>query len=640
MSNDTADEFVLLPQPRLIDFTGGTYLLSEHGLVVIEGADEGEFRLAAESLIAALRGPNRTGWKISRGETESLAAAVGSSPVGHLSTIRLRVTPNYVTHNQGYEISITDNGVEAVASSPAGIFYSTQTLIQIIRQAGRALPHLHIRDWPDFPNRGVMLDISRDKVPTMDTLFSLVDLLGSWKINQFQLYTEHTFAYKNHPAVWSGASPVTAEEMQELDRYCRERFIELVPNQNSFGHMRRWLVHKEYNHLAECPQGCDTSWGHFDEPFSLAPADSGSIELISGLFDELLPNFRSSQINVGCDETVDLGQGRSKDLVARLGSGRVYLDFLLKIYKEVKARDHTMQFWGDIVMEHPELVDELPRDLVALEWGYEANHPFDKNCALFADSKVPFYVCPGTSAWNSVAGRTSNALSNMSNAAESGLKHGAIGYLNTDWGDNGHWQPLPVSFLGYAYGAAVSWAVEANRDIAVQDTLNTFAFLDPGGIAGVAAYDLGNVYESSQIQLPNSTVLFRVLQAEPDKISSLVCPNGETDQAVKQFRTTLAIIDGISSSLPESRMQRVDADLVQGELSWVANMLRHACRRAIWALRRGQGEEDTVLGQRLVGEAKLLMAEHEAIWQARNRPGGFADSQTRLARMAKAYGEA
>ena len=96
-----------------------------------------------------------------------------------------------------------------------------------------------------------MLDISRDKVPTMATLFSLVDLLAELKINQLQLYTEHTFAYRNHPAVWAKASPMTGDEILQLDQYCRERFIELVPNQNSFGHMEQWLKLPQYRDLAE-----------------------------------------------------------------------------------------------------------------------------------------------------------------------------------------------------------------------------------------------------------------------------------------------------------------------------------------------------------------------------------------------------
>ena len=77
------------------------------------------------------------------------------------------------------------------------------------------------------PVRGAMLDISRDKVPTMATLRGLIELLASWKINQIQLYTEHTFAYRAHPEVWATASPMTADEIVELDAFCRERFVEL-----------------------------------------------------------------------------------------------------------------------------------------------------------------------------------------------------------------------------------------------------------------------------------------------------------------------------------------------------------------------------------------------------------------------------
>ena len=54
-----------------------------------------------------------------------------------------------------------------------------------------------------------MLDISRDKVPTMPTLFALVDRLAEWKINQLQLYIEHTFAYRGHEEVWRNADPMT-----------------------------------------------------------------------------------------------------------------------------------------------------------------------------------------------------------------------------------------------------------------------------------------------------------------------------------------------------------------------------------------------------------------------------------------------
>ena len=160
-----------------------------------------------------------------------------------------------IEKREGYHLTIGEERIGIVARDGAGLAYGFATLTQLVRRFGKRLPRLHIEDHPDFANRGVMLDISRDKVPTMETLFGLMDMLAEWKVNEFQLYIEHTFAYDQHRAVWKDASPMTGEEMMALDAYCRERYIDFVPNQNSFGHMERWLVHKPYNDFAEAPRG-------------------------------------------------------------------------------------------------------------------------------------------------------------------------------------------------------------------------------------------------------------------------------------------------------------------------------------------------------------------------------------------------
>ena len=85
---------------------------------------------------------------------------------------------------------------------------------------------------------------------------------------------------------------------------------------------------------------------------TLCPTDPGSLPFVATLFDELLPHFSSRLFNVGCDET-QVGEGRSKAECEKRGAGRVYLDFLLGIYREVKVRGSTMMFWGDIIMKHP-----------------------------------------------------------------------------------------------------------------------------------------------------------------------------------------------------------------------------------------------------------------------------------------------
>jgi hexosaminidase len=613
---------LLLPNPRYLILDQGYLNLAGERLIVLDGPNAPALRFSAVRLQQALA---RAGvsWEI---------AAGAHLPVEKIG-VTLDVTPGSVRHIQGYELTITRHAIHLVAQNPAATFYAAMTLIQLLDQYGTTLPAMRILDWPDFPNRGVMLDISRDRVPTMDTLFELVDMLASWKINQLQLYTEHTFAYHKHPTVWAEASPMSGAEILALDAYCRERFIELVPNQNTFGHLRRWLVHDQYRPLAECPDGCDTVWGFFDEPFSLCPGDARSIELVQDMLDELLPYFQSRQVNVGCDETVDLGSGRSREIVAEKGAGRVYLDFLRKIRREVRIREHTMQFWGDIIIEHPDLVAELPRDMIALEWGYEADHAFHKHGDIFARSGIPFYVCPGTSSWNTVGGRTTNAVDNMRNAAENGLNHGATGYLITDWGDNGHWQPLPVSYLGFAYGAALGWHFEGNRDIDVPTAVSRYAFRDRQDIMGRLANDLGNIYETSDIRLHNGTILFFLLQTRP----------GQFDQKRKEllagdlsnrgdFQRMRARIDEVMTPLDKAHMDRADADLIRAEFTWAADMLRHACDRALWLLDGAAAPNET-----LAEEANELIDRYHILWLARSRPGGYRESVARMEAMRDDY---
>ena len=610
-------KYILLPRPQNVDYLQGVHKLKPERFIFLDvGSSDKLFsigRIVQESLAQA--GPR---WE--------LTAAQGrqSQRIGATITVD-RVQ---IQRPQGYRLKVDENQINIVAHDTAGAFYAAQTLKQICRQrpGAQELVCIDINDWPDFPNRGVLLDISRDKVPTMKTLYELVDLLSEWKINQFQLYIEHTFAYRNHRVVWNKASPMTGEEIMALDMYCRERFVELVPNQNSFAHMERWLKHKEYLHLAE----------REDSPFSLSPAVSGSIELIAELYDELLPHFSSSQFNVGCDETFDLGYGKSKEICERLGKGRVYLEFLLKIHKQVQKHGRKMQFWGDIILHNPELIGELPKDATAMVWGYEANHPFSEQCPKFAASGVPFYVCPGTSSWNSIAGRTENAIENLQQGAENGLAHGAIGYLNTDWGDNGHWQPLPVSYLGYAYGAAVSWARQSNQNSDLPRVLDLHTFRDKAGVMGRLVYDLGNAYKEPGVLLGNQSILFYILQNTEDSVSA----GPYASLTIDSLKKTRDYIDRVMSPLPQARMEHPDAQQIADEVSNAAALLRHACCLAIARLQTTDGKIDSMpenICKELAADLRKIITEHKRLWLLRNREGGLVDSAARMEKILELY---
>lgn len=599
-----AGELMLLPMPKMLKEKTGVCILPKQYSITPEGSSQDAFTHLCGSVCYAL---DRAMGNPAENEAQK--------PL----PVSLAMNADKINHPQGYLLNIAEDGIALTGADMPGLFYAVMTLTQIARQcAGQgALPCLHIEDWPDFPNRGVMLDVARDKVPEMKTLFTLVDRLAEWKCNQLQLYTEHTFAYRNHPMVWQDASPMTTVQIQRLDAYCKDRFIELVPNQNSFGHMGRWLKHEQYKHLGEMPEG-----GSED----LCPIDPDSIALLADMYNDMLPNFSGKQVNVGCDETWSLGKGRSKEACDKDGVGRVYLDFLKKIHGLVAQQGRTMQFWGDIIMQHPELIPELPKDVIAMEWGYEAKHPFAEHGKKFAESKIPFYVVPGTSTWNSLVGRTDNAIANLRNAAENGLANGAIGYVITDWGDNGHWQFLPASYLGFAYGAAVSWSAETNKDLPITRALDIHVFRDEAGVMGKLAYDLGNAYLKCGVMPGNSSIFYTLLLYGLEG----TLPNELTTDGLKE---TITYIDQVMAPLPQARMNRADAELIIKEFALSAEFMRLACRIGQARLDAGNvGTSKIPAEQRhtLAKELAPLIPEFRQLWLARNRSGGLKDSAGRF----------
>jgi hypothetical protein len=616
------EHLVFLPRPRSATPAAGEFMLRPDTTLTLSG-DLRTLLPIGRRLQVAVWETQGLRWELRAGDAE-----VG--PV-------IRLDPGCELPDQGYALHIDGSRLELTAADPAGAFYGVMTLTQMLRQCERSLPAGTIEDYPDFPTRGVMLDISRDKVPKLETLYGLIDMLAEWKVNHLELYTEHTFAYRNHREVWAQASPMTGEDIARLDQYCRARFIELVPNQNSFGHFHRWLKHPRYRPLAECPEGYEGPHGGWhDVPHTLCPTDPRSLELLEEMYAELLPHFTSDKFNVGCDETWELGRGRSKEECDQKGNGRVYLDFLLKIHDLVKRHGRTMLFWGDIIVRHNvELVRELPDDITVLIWGYRADHPYEEECAKVADSGVPFYVCPGTSTWNGIAGRTDVCLANIRNASENGLEHGALGLLNTDWGDNGHLQYLPVSFLGYAAGAALSWCSAAKRRRDIVAALDMHAFRDRAGIMGRLAYDLGNAYQHvghAGSEAPHGQVwgtgLFHLLHQPPEQA---LAP-GVTEE---KLEATRRYVESVMEVLPRARMDRPDADLIHDEFTNAAHMLVHACRRGI-ALCTGAIEDEETRNE-LAADMRIILGEHRRLWVARNRVGGLQDSPRRLEQRVDEY---
>lgn len=622
----------LLPRPQQVMTAEGCYPIPAKGSIV----------LADEARLSALPAARRLQQAISDLIRLRLPLSIGLRPA---TVPACTFSYNVLLAEESYELQINELGITAAYGSPQGAYYAVSTLKQILQQCGRSLPYLHIHDKPDFGARGLMLDISRNKIPKMETLYRIIDLMADLKLNQLQLYIEGApFAYESFPQVWELETPITGEEILCLDAYCRERYIELVPNQNSFGHMEGWLTRPEYNALAEIPEGFmlpdhmyDSDLypdGLFMHPGTFNTQEPEVLKLLGTMYDDLLPYFSSKLFNVGCDETYELGLGASKELAGSAGKGALYLTFLQKIHGLVKERGRTMQFWGDIILQHPELIGSLPKDLIAMEWGYSAAHPFEADTLKFKEAGIPFYVCPGTSSWNSLTGRTDNMLANLRNAAVHGKRNGAIGYLITDWGDFGHWQHLPVSYAGFVYGAALAWSVEENLDADVACYLNHFIFRDRSSVIGQLLLDLGNYYklESGKVR-PNDTELSMLLRSRLEHTRLAENLSGVQLQELEQY------ISGIESRLELPVLDCDDGGLVLEELRNGIHFVRHAVRlaRLKQQLAESVPRPEAVEVQALIHDLDLLLHQYRKLWTCRNRPGGLAQSVSKLVRLRGEY---
>ena len=287
----------------------------------------------------------------------------------------------------GYSLTIGEHGVIVAGSDEAGLFYGVQTLIQIARSEGRRWPGVAIEDRPAVAHRGYLLDITRGKVHSIETLEKLIKCFAHLKCNHLQLYTEHAFDFPSAPEIGRDSGALTPAEILRLDQICRDHHIELAPNFQSLGHQGRVLKVPDYQHLAETP------WR-----FTFATDNDDVFDFLDQLYADLLPCFRSRLLNVNADEPWDLGRGQSKAMVEERGIGGLYLHHLTRLAELAVKHGVRMAMWADVLKHHPDLMPELPEDVLLIDWWYEATDCYESLDALAASNRE-FWICAATSSW-------------------------------------------------------------------------------------------------------------------------------------------------------------------------------------------------------------------------------------------------
>ena len=212
-----------------------------------------------------------------------------------------------------------------------------------------------------------------------------------------------------------------------------------------------WCLHKALKHEKYSPLA---------ETYGDARHNRGNIQAAADWYRELNELFPGKFFHIGEDETFELGEGQSREAARVKGVGAVYFEHLNRIRDLLKTYDRKLIFWGDIALNHPDLIGNIPKEMIVANWDYGPKDDYTSRIKPFKDAGLEQFVCPGVWGWNQIFPNIDASSKNIINFVRDGQKAGATGMLNTSWDDDGE-SLFEMTWYGIVLGAAASWQHEA-----------------------------------------------------------------------------------------------------------------------------------------------------------------------------------
>jgi hypothetical protein len=394
--------------------------------------------------------------------------------------------------------------------------------------------------------------------------------------------------------------------------------------------MRRILELPEYASLSES-----------EENWSLTPAREDTYALLDDLFNDHLACFSSRYVNVCADEVYDLGKGQSKELAERLGLGRLFLQHIVRLHQLAQKYGRTLMVWDDVLLHYPEVIGEAPHDAIIMHWKYDAADDYYPQVEGVHAAGLRQMICPGTSTWNTLFPRLANSRTNIRNFVAAGLRVGALGVLNTDWGDHGHPNMLGSSWYGYAYGASEGWApgVLADDEFGRRLSVLLFGEHDASAVLG-AMQALTEACLQPCIARENGSHSIPLFFGDP--LTSEECraiPDASLASMEDLGRRAQVLLADVAGTGDD------EAARTLAEFRLIADMVVFAAARARAArllASATEPEAKRALDRELEGlkhELHDLRWRYEAIWLARNKPDGVWLTLDKIDDSAQAMNE-
>ena len=314
----------VIPYPQEVIVRGEIFHFSNKIIIVVGESASPEDVFTAEELVRNLKN------NFSVDATISRVGKRGSIILSHKGAEK-RVGA------EGYHLSVFSGQVMISAISSAGLFYGTQTLLQLVQKEndGYRIPALEITDWPAIQERAIHYDTKhhQDKKEYVE---SFIRDLAHYKINMLVWEWEDKLAYTSHPEIGAPGA-FSIEEMQHFTGYAHQYHIQLVPLVQGLGHVSFILKWPQYAHLREI---ASSNW-------EFCPLKDSTYALLFDLWHEAIKATPGSvYIHIGSDETYELAAcDVCKAKAAEIGKSGLYLLFVNKAAQHLKSLGRQVMVW-------------------------------------------------------------------------------------------------------------------------------------------------------------------------------------------------------------------------------------------------------------------------------------------------------
>jgi hypothetical protein len=443
----------IIPQPKKAEATNDNFPLKNGTRISLANGRSENDRFAAQDFAEDALKTANVNLKIGGGRI--LIGLLDNQKIrNEFERARLEIPSDL--NAEGYALIVTKDRIVIGGKSEVGTFYGLQTVKQMIRGDGAAayVQGARIVDYPTMRYRAFSDDISRGLVPTVDYVKRQIRTFAFYKMNMHSLYMEHTFKSESHPLFATEEGSFDTAELKEIVEYAKKYHVEIVPEQQAFGHLHKVLKYEKYNRLSEVPYG-DV----------MTPQEPDSYRFVADLYKEIDQIFPSRFFHIGADETFELGQGRSAEEAKTKGVGSVYFQHINRVRDILKPYDRRLMMWGDIALNHPELIGQIPKDVIVMNWAYGARDSYVSRIEPFQKAGLEQFVCPSVWNFNLIFPNNEQATANIRNFVRDGQAAGALGVMNTNWDDDGE-TLFEMTWYGVALGAAAGWE---NAPLNVED---------------------------------------------------------------------------------------------------------------------------------------------------------------------------